>query len=45
MADLTEKTANDAAVEKRKKIIKIAVTLAIILVISYLGYKFIVKKL
>lgn len=45
MADMTENTASQEAVEKRKKMIKLAITVAIIAVVSYLGYKFIVKKL
>jgi hypothetical protein len=45
MADMTEKTVDQAAIDQRKKMIKFAVIIAIIAVVSYLGYKFIIRKL
>ena len=44
MADLTEKVAADQAAEKRKRIIKIAVTGVLIAVVVYVVYKFVLKR-
>lgn len=45
MADLTEKVAVDAAIEKRKKIIKTVIIGSLILIVAYFGYKFLKNRI